>query len=103
MRALAEEDGMEHFEKGDFINNVFQSTQKVLEASYGLPYLARTCMEPMNCTVHVRSGAVEVWASSQKPLSYTEPWQRPGHTKSRAGKDQRIRLSGWRIRSKIYE
>lgn len=67
MEALAKEEGMEHFEKGDFANSAFNS-EKVLEATYKLPYLAHSCMEPMNSTVHVREdNTVEVWASSQSP------------------------------------
>lgn len=67
MKALAEEEGMEHFEKGDFANTAF-NTENVLEATYELPYLAHSCMEPMNCTVHVKTdNTVEVWASSQSP------------------------------------
>jgi isoquinoline 1-oxidoreductase subunit beta len=36
-----------------------------LEAVYQLPLLAHATMEPMNCTVHVREDACEVWAGSQ--------------------------------------
>lgn len=67
MKALAQEEGLKHFEKGDFNNSVYNS-ETVLEATYELPYLAHSCMEPMNCTVHVREdNSVEVWASSQSP------------------------------------
>jgi isoquinoline 1-oxidoreductase beta subunit len=36
-----------------------------VEASYHLPFLAHAAMEPMNCTVHVRSGACEIWIGTQ--------------------------------------
>jgi isoquinoline 1-oxidoreductase beta subunit len=36
-----------------------------VEAIYQLPFLAHAPMEPMNCTVHVRPDACEVWAGSQ--------------------------------------
>ena len=36
-----------------------------VEASYQVPFLAHATMEPMNCTVHVRSDACEVWVGSQ--------------------------------------
>jgi len=36
-----------------------------LDAIYETPYLAHATMEPMNCTAHVRPGAVEVWAPTQ--------------------------------------
>lgn len=67
MKALAKEEGLSHFEKGDFANNVYNS-EKILEATYELPYLAHACMEPMNATVHIKEdNSVEVWASSQSP------------------------------------
>ena len=36
-----------------------------VEAAYQLPFLAHACMEPMNCTVHVRRDGCEVWVGSQ--------------------------------------
>lgn len=67
MKALANEEGLEHLEKGDFSAHVSQANDQ-LNAIYELPYLAHSCMEPMNATVHVRKdNTVEVWASSQSP------------------------------------
>jgi isoquinoline 1-oxidoreductase beta subunit len=40
------------------------ATTKV-EANYEVPFLAHATMEPMNCTVHVRSDGCEVWVGSQ--------------------------------------
>jgi isoquinoline 1-oxidoreductase subunit beta len=36
-----------------------------LEATYHVPFLAHAPMEPMNCTVHVRPDACEVWVGNQ--------------------------------------
>jgi isoquinoline 1-oxidoreductase beta subunit len=36
-----------------------------LEAAYELPFLAHAAMEPMNCTVHVKPDACEVWVGTQ--------------------------------------
>ncbi|HYF88051.1 xanthine dehydrogenase family protein molybdopterin-binding subunit [Azospirillum sp.] len=36
-----------------------------IDAVYRLPILAHTAMEPMNCTVHVRPDACEVWVGTQ--------------------------------------
>lgn len=67
MKNLAQEEGLEHVEKGDFTGKSSTSTVQ-LEATYELPYLSHSCMEPMNATVHVREdNSVEVWASSQSP------------------------------------
>lgn len=38
-----------------------------LAAVYQLPFLAHAPMEPINCTVHVRSDGVEVWCGTQVP------------------------------------
>src|ERR1700678_36321 len=36
-----------------------------LEATYHVPFLAHAPMEPMNCTVHVRPEACEIWVGNQ--------------------------------------
>ncbi len=41
------------------------SAAKVLEAEYYTPYLAHATMEPMGCTVLIKNGRVDVWASTQ--------------------------------------
>jgi len=51
---------------GDVDANLKTATQTV-EAVYQAPYLAHACMEPMNCTAHVRDGRCEIWAPTQNP------------------------------------
>jgi isoquinoline 1-oxidoreductase beta subunit len=36
-----------------------------VEATYQVPFLAHATMEPMNCTVHVRKDACEIWVGNQ--------------------------------------
>src|SRR4029077_4673497 len=36
-----------------------------INGEYELPFLAHAPMEPLNCTVHVTSGACEVWTGTQ--------------------------------------
>jgi len=36
-----------------------------VEATYQVPFLAHATMEPMNCTVHVRTDGCEVWVGTQ--------------------------------------
>ena len=36
-----------------------------VEATYQVPFLAHATLEPMNCTVHVRRDACEVWVGNQ--------------------------------------
>ncbi len=43
------------------------STGTLFEASYELPFLAHTPMEPLNCTVHVHDGVCDVWVGTQVP------------------------------------
>ncbi len=39
----------------------------LFEATFEYPLLAHAAMEPMNCTVHVHTGACEVWVGTQVP------------------------------------
>ena len=36
-----------------------------LEAAYELPFLAHATMEPLNCTVHLKPDACEIWTGTQ--------------------------------------
>ncbi len=42
----------------------------VIEADYRVPYLAHTCMEPLNATAKVIDGYCEIWVGCQSPLSF---------------------------------
>lgn len=50
---------------GDALAALTEGTR--FEASYELPFLAHTPMEPLNCTVHVHDGLCEVWVGTQVP------------------------------------
>ena len=41
-----------------------------LEADYQVPYLAHSCMEPLNATATVADGKCEVWVGCQNPLGF---------------------------------
>ena len=41
----------------------------MVEGDYLAPYLAHSCMEPLNCTAHVQADRVDVWVGSQNPES----------------------------------
>jgi isoquinoline 1-oxidoreductase subunit beta len=49
---------------GDVAKAMASAAIKV-EANYHLPFLAHATMEPMNCTVHVRNDACEIWVGNQ--------------------------------------
>ena len=51
-------------------DSVFSSAAKVIDADYHVPYLAHTCMEPLNATADVRNGRAEVWVGCQNPLGF---------------------------------
>jgi isoquinoline 1-oxidoreductase subunit beta len=38
-----------------------------VEAAYSVPFLAHATMEPMNCTVRIKEGLVDVWVGNQAP------------------------------------
>src|SRR5438477_11592180 len=60
----AEQAGAVARHDGDAAGTLASSPSKVA-AAYDLPFLAHATMEPMNCTAHVRSDGVDVWAPTQ--------------------------------------
>lgn len=49
---------------------VLAAADRVIERSYRVPYLAHTCMEPMNALARVSDGRCEVWTGTQNPLGF---------------------------------
>src|SRR6266481_2260131 len=43
------------------------ASPKKIEAAYELPFAPHACMEPMNCTVQIRSDGAEAWVPTQAP------------------------------------
>ncbi len=52
--------------EGD-VEAALNSSAKKVEASYEFPFAAHACMEPMNCTMHIRPDGAEAWVPSQGP------------------------------------
>ena len=52
------------------VDSVFSTADKVIDADYHVPYLAHTCMEPLNATADVRDGRAEIWVGCQNPLGF---------------------------------
>ena len=46
-------------------NKVIAEASKTIDAVYEVPYLAHACMEPMNCTAHVRADGCDIWVPTQ--------------------------------------
>jgi isoquinoline 1-oxidoreductase beta subunit len=47
------------------VGSALTNAARTVEAAYHLPFLAHAALEPMNCTVHVRPDACEVWVGTQ--------------------------------------
>jgi isoquinoline 1-oxidoreductase beta subunit len=56
--------GVKVIEKGDSKKALGEAKKKV-EATYFVPFVAHTTMEPMNCTAYVRDGRCDVWVPTQ--------------------------------------
>ena len=69
--ALEEENvrqnGEEQHVQGD-VNVALQAPTKQLQATYQVPYLSQSPMEPLNCTAWHHDGICEIWTGSQNPL-----------------------------------
>lgn len=50
--------------EGDVTKALASAAQRI-DVVYQLPFLSHTAMEPMNCTVHVREDACELWVGTQ--------------------------------------
>ena len=48
----------------------FTTAARVITAEYQVPFLAHTCMEPLNATAQVRDGHAEIWVGCQNPLGF---------------------------------
>ncbi|MHA8090132.1 molybdopterin cofactor-binding domain-containing protein [Aquirufa antheringensis] len=69
LRALSKEEGILDKQKG----SVDLPVAQVVESFYETPMVAHHPLEPMNCTVHVKGKKVEIWTSTQVPISVTGP------------------------------
>ena len=59
-------EGFAFFSQGDADKALADAPTKI-EALYEAPYLAHAAMEPMNCTVRINKGTVDVWVPTQVP------------------------------------
>ncbi|HEV3105598.1 MAG TPA: xanthine dehydrogenase family protein molybdopterin-binding subunit [Trinickia sp.] len=53
--------------EGD-VAKAFESAKTRVDAVYEQPFLAHAPMEPVNCTVHVRSDGCDIWTGTQAPV-----------------------------------
>src|SRR5437899_890594 len=64
--AASQKSGAVARKEGDVAAAMAGAAQRV-EAIYELPFLAHATMEPVNCTVHVRPDACDIWVGTQVP------------------------------------
>lgn len=50
--------------------SAFATAARIIDADYHVPFLAHTCMEPMNATADVKSDSAEIWVGCQNPLGF---------------------------------
>jgi isoquinoline 1-oxidoreductase beta subunit len=63
LRAASEKDGAVAKSVGDIAKGL--ATGERFDASYELPFLAHTAMEPLNATVHLKADSCEIWTGTQ--------------------------------------
>jgi isoquinoline 1-oxidoreductase beta subunit len=49
--------------------SVLDNHSDTVSADYRVPYLAHATMEPMNCTVQIKDGKVDIWTGTQTPIT----------------------------------
>lgn len=52
------------------VAEVLANAERLVESDYRVPFLAHTCMEPLNATAVVENGRCEMWVGSQNPLGF---------------------------------
>jgi isoquinoline 1-oxidoreductase beta subunit len=66
LRAAADRSGVVARSDGDVARAMAGAALRV-QADYEVPLLAHAAMEPINCTVHVRPDACDIWLGTQVP------------------------------------
>ncbi|SMG59115.1 xanthine dehydrogenase family protein molybdopterin-binding subunit [Paraburkholderia susongensis] len=66
LAAASQRNGAVARKEGD-VGRAFSDAKTRVDAVYQQPFLAHATMEPINCTVHVRADACEIWLGSQVP------------------------------------
>src|SRR2546426_3300109 len=66
LATAAEQSGVTGRSDGDAAKAMAGAARRV-EAVYEVPFLAHATMEPVNCTVHVRPDACDIWVGTQVP------------------------------------
>ncbi|MND55567.1 Isoquinoline 1-oxidoreductase subunit beta [compost metagenome] len=66
IKAASQQPGVQARSEGD-VGAAMATAARKLEVIYQVPFLAHACLEPVNCTVHVRKDACDLWLGIQVP------------------------------------
>ncbi len=66
MKEASEQPGLQARSEGN-VEEAFAKAAQKLEVTYQIPFLAHACLEPVNCTVHVRKDSCDLWLGIQVP------------------------------------
>ena len=64
---LAQNPAATSLKKEGDVDQALKGAAKVLEARYEIPFVNHSALEPMNTTVSVKNGKVEIWSPTQMP------------------------------------
>jgi isoquinoline 1-oxidoreductase beta subunit len=64
---LAKKPATESLKKEGDVDQALKGAAKVLEARYEIPFVNHSALEPMNTTVAIKNGKVEIWSPTQMP------------------------------------
>jgi len=67
MAKVSEGTGAVATNKGDALKTLAQDGGRRIDAVYEMPFLAHATMEPMNCTVDLRTDGCDLWVGTQVP------------------------------------
>src|SRR5205814_5641734 len=97
LATASEKSGVVARKDGDVAAAMAGAAQKV-EAIYEQPFLAHATMEPVNCTVHVRPDACDVWDGTQVPtFTQTAPAKVTGLSKDTVQVRNHLQGGGFRL------
>ena len=74
--------GVEMVKIGD-ADAAIKGAAKVIAADYFSDHVSHMCMEPMNVTVRVDNGTIDIWSGNQSPCDDENP--RHDHRQDHAG------------------
>ena len=66
-KKIADKPGAKVIRSDGDADAALQTAAKKIEAAYSYPFIAHCCMEPLNCTVEIKDGRMQLWVGTQAP------------------------------------